>query len=458
MSRKILLLVAVLAIAFTGITFAAVENIKVSGDITMQAITRDLSLGGTSAKSAVYRNGATVADSEDYMLSQIRLRFDADLTENVSAVVRLINERPWGSQTSDNGNSTDIDLDLGYIQLKEVLYQPLTLIIGRQNLYYGNGLIVGDPDTSQASDSALYGQDLSLRKSFDAVRAILDFSPYTIDIIYAKIHEGNLNQNDDQDLMGFNLAYDWASYNGVTELYFFYKNKANYALGVEDPKNETFVIGSRVQASPNDHWTLGLEGAYQFGDAQIDTDNNGTLDGHAHLSAWAAQAIAEYKFLNKYKAKTRLAYTFLSGDDPSSNNYNGWDPMFEDQVPAEIINILGANTNAHLIQLSGSFMPREDITLGALYCHAQLAESSTRGAGVTNTWYSPNVGFASGNTYVIDNGDRSFGDEIDVYALYDYTEDVQFKLTGAWFIPGDFFASQNDDVAYSIRGMVSVNF
>src|SRR3989338_4417390 len=218
MSRKLIVAMALVSVALLGTAFAAVENIKVSGDINMQALTRDLSLGGDDPDAdGVTADGYAPRDSEDFLFSQTRLRFDADLTEGVSAVIRLLNEKEWGTEDSSTGD--DIDLDLAYVELKEFFYEPLTLIVGRQNLRYGNGLIVGDPDTNQitASGDAAFG-DLSLRKSFDAIRAIMDFSPYTIDLVFAKIDENTTNIRDDETLFGVNIAYDWSSYDGITEL------------------------------------------------------------------------------------------------------------------------------------------------------------------------------------------------------------------------------------------------
>ena len=182
---KRLLLIAVISFALMGTASAAVENIKVSGDITAQGILRDLTLGSDSTDQI-----------EEFLFSQVRLRFDADLTEGVSAVIRFINERVWGEEDW-YADDTDIDLDLAYIELKEFLYEPLTMIIGRQNLRYGNALIIGDPDTnmkiakgwgsdflSNATSPDYFG-DLSKRKSFDAIRSIIDYSPWTIDIIQA---------------------------------------------------------------------------------------------------------------------------------------------------------------------------------------------------------------------------------------------------------------------------------
>ncbi|MBD3245864.1 MAG: hypothetical protein GF333_02515 [Candidatus Omnitrophica bacterium] len=440
MSRKIIALTAVFCFAVIGAGFAAVENIKVSGDVTAQAVIRDLSQGSEQA---------TTNDAEDFLFSQIRLRFDADLTENVSAVVGLINERLWGAETSAD---TDIDLDLGYVELKEFLYQPLTLTVGRQRLMYGNGLILADPDTNQGASAAVPAAfaDLSMRKSFDSIKAVLDYAPYTIDIIYAQVAENNTDMIDDISVLGTNVAYQWADYNGITEGYFFAVWGRN---NIQDEENQdkTYVFGARTQWDPNDKLTVGLEGAYQFGDA---SRTNIPDTGDQHLEAYAAQVGGEYKFLDEYNSKLGLSYTFLSGDnDADDGDYNGWDPLFENQTPAEIINLLTANTNAHFIQVTGSMMPREDITLGLVYAHALLAEKYNGGST-----YQPSMGPANGNTYTVDRNDNHFGDEIDLYAVYDYTEDVQLKLKGALFMPGSFFAEESDNTSYSIRGAMSVLF
>lgn len=459
MGKKLLVGVAVLSFALLGSAFAEVENIKVSGDITTEAVTRDLALGSVGACSDHNDN--------QFLFSQIRLRIDADLTENVSGVIRLINERLWGDEdygVSSGGADTNVDVDLAYIQLGQFLYEPLTLIVGRQNLRYGSGLVVGDPDTNQtASTTEVPGiiSDLSLRKSFDAIRAILDYSPYTLDIIFAKVFEGATNFNDDVTLVGANLAYTWGSYNGVTEGYFFSaNNRVNVAGAVVpgaasvDSNSKTYTVGARTQFDPTDKLTLSAEGAYQFGDWRD------TAATHRHLSAYAALIGGEYRFLNDYNAKVGLGYTYLSGDDDMGNDANNaWDPLFEDQALAEIINILFTNSNTQAIKLTGSYMPREDITLGLVYVRAWLAENLTTTTGTpVGTTFVPAVGPALGQTYMIDRNEKDIGDEIDVYAIYDYTEDVQLKLSGAWFVPGSLFTSANNNTAYSVRGGVSVSF
>ena len=61
-------------------------------------------------------------------------------------------------------------------------------------------------------------------------------------------------------------------------------------------------------------------------------------------------------------------------------------------------------------------------------------------------------------------GDDDAGDELDVQALYDYTEDVQFGLLGAWFFPGDYYdgapsgPARGDATAWELVGDVTVKF
>ena len=436
MGKKILLLLVLFSVALVGTTYAAVENIKVSGDINSEAVVRDINLGVA---------GVVGVDNDDqFAFTQIRLRFDADLTEGVSAVVGLINERVWGQESVAN---TDLDLDLAYVELKEFLYEQVSLTIGRQNLRYGNGLIIGDPDTNKTSalNSTTIGGCSSLRKSFDAVKAAFDYAPFVIDLVYAKIAENTLDMNDDVTLFGVNVSYVWDSYNGITEAYLFGSDKApgnsNAAI---DSKSNVYVIGARNQLDLNDNLGLGLELAYQFGEYRANATR------HPDLDAYAIQANAEYKVLNDYDAKFGLQYTYLSGDDSTSDDYNAWNPLFEDQTPGEILNILFGNTNMQYLKASVSAVPREDVTVGVNYTYARLAEKIAT--------LPLSVGPATGNTYAINADKRDIGQEIDLVGVFDYTEDVQIKLAGGLFLPGHLFDKANDNSGYSVRAGINVDF
>ncbi|MFA5431023.1 MAG: hypothetical protein WC329_07690, partial [Candidatus Omnitrophota bacterium] len=69
--------------------YAEVQNVKVGGDITVLGVARsnfDLSNGGTGDKDN---------DQGSFFATQTRVRLDSDLTDNVTATLRLINERIW---------------------------------------------------------------------------------------------------------------------------------------------------------------------------------------------------------------------------------------------------------------------------------------------------------------------------------------------------------------------------
>jgi hypothetical protein len=443
MGKKILIIAGVLLISIPA--FAAVQNVKVSGDISTYGVyqqNRDLT-----------DTVATGGDqNEGFFATITRLRVDADLTDNVAATIRLSNERDWEASTSAN---TDVDLDLANITLKELFYSPLTLIIGRQDLRYGNALIVGDPDTNaqDPADSSLsQAEFLSKRKAFDAIRAILDYDPWTIDLVMAKIQETFGDKiNEDETLYGINAAYKFSQYDAEAEGYFFVRNGDADA---STPVSDAYVIGARGSLVPVEGLTLAGELAYQFGDYGVPGGTSPSRD----LAAWAADVSGSYTWNTDYQPTIKLAYCYRSGEESgNSGDYEAWLPLYEDQTNGLIADYLfsgvnnGVNSNANIINLGGSIKPIEDLTLGIDWYHYILDEKFAAGGTLTP------VGGNSGNSYIMKNDDN-LGDEIDLTATYDYSEDVQFGLQAGWFLPGDAFSNSNDDDALEVIGSVTVSF
>ena len=148
-------------------------------------------------------------DKSNYM-STTRVNITADLTDDVSAQVMLANERDWSGTVETNGNASDggnFTVWASNVTLSNFLYSPLTVIVGRQPLRLGNAFVVGDPDTNIASSITLANPDLSMNRSFDAIRAILDYNPLTLNLIIAKVDENEVEASDDQDLYGINATY-----------------------------------------------------------------------------------------------------------------------------------------------------------------------------------------------------------------------------------------------------------
>ena len=135
--RKLgVLLVALITAAMAAPAFAEVQNVKVRGDISVRGIWRNnFDLTNDGQWGAV-----GTSDSQKFIFSTIGVNLAADLTDNVSADVRLSNQRDWGANTATNN---DVQIARAYVTMKELLYSPLTVKIGRQPLWFGKGFIVG---------------------------------------------------------------------------------------------------------------------------------------------------------------------------------------------------------------------------------------------------------------------------------------------------------------------------
>jgi len=482
--RLIIILALVLVASFTCAAYAEVQNVKVSGDITAYGIIRNQfgfmkagartnsSVGGTGTDSANPKNEAALA-------SVVRVRVDADLTDNVSATVRLLNERYWGGENNTitvgrsfgtgetNSNNTTINLDLAYVTLREFLYSPLTMTVGRQELHFGNDMIVGAVNTNMLTNatSGFYGgdEDLSARKSFDALRATLDYNPLVVDMLFAKITEDKINDNDDQNLMGVNAKYDFGRKNTTLEGYYW----ANYRgrktnvgpFNGQSKADVVNVVGGLLKSMPIENLSASLEFAYQFGQL-YDTTNLKKVS----RKAFAAEAGLNYRMPKmKYTPSfTVLGAWFTGAKSPTyagssvgtstmDHPYTGWDPMFENQKYGDIVNSLLPQSNVRLVGGMASMKPMDDITLQGEYYAYWWDRKFPNGLATLSS------GSTRGYAYRMNNK-RFAGQEIDLKATYDYTEDVQISLLGGVLLPGNSFDETNRAPASEVIGSMKVTF
>lgn len=457
MNRRLILICAVIMIAMAIPAFAAVQNVKVSGDIDAYGISRnnfDLGrkISGTTGGK----------DNSGVFMSQVRLRVDADLTDNVSSTIRLLNERDWDQEVT---NSSAVDLDLAYVTLKEMLYSPLTIVVGRQPLRYGNALIIGDPDTNRITndaDTTILNQDLSVRKAFDAVKAVLNYDPLTIDVFYSLIDENTKlgggvgpEEKDDVNLYGVNANYKVGdAFDSTIEGYFFYKE--DQKKRATDNGDTISVPGVKISTNPIKGLNLQAEQAWQFGSKLMQLSSGAYTTLHRKREAMATQILATYALqldsLMKYSPVIGAMFTRFSGDKNAADTgggrgeYKAWDPMFEDQGTGTIYNVLFQTTNTKVANGNVSVKPIEDLTAKLDWTGIWLDKELN-----ISRWGNGNADLFS--LYQINNGSitpwmregKTFlGQEIDANLTYDYTEDVQLGLMGGVFIPGKAFNKTDD--------------
>ncbi|MFH1594087.1 MAG: alginate export family protein [Candidatus Omnitrophota bacterium] len=433
-------------------------------------------------------------------MTTTELQIDADLTDNVSAVVRLFNQRDWNVQASTaanmaaapvanvtpiiaalragtNADEFDIGVDLAYIELKEFLYSPLTLKIGRQDLWYGKGFIVGanlrDPH------GTVNAAEYTAISSFDAVRAILDYDPWTIDSVFALILENDIGSKDDEALLGTNVGYIFDVYNAEAEAYWFNKQDRSTvpARNVKE-HNNIHTVGLRGSADPIENWTIAAEGAYQFGDFVGFRDQLETRD----RSAYALDINAECRHFRDgyaWKPVVGTEYILYSGnqneDRQNLNNavgqYEGWDMMYRGKFDTAYREFVGtfnvthqgllarqldyielfedaSVTNQHQVAAYGSLAPTDSLTIDGRLSFFWQQYARTIPQQMLNPGGLP--GDDKRNEYL--------GSEIDISLTWDYTEDVSFGLLTAWFFPGAHYADCSDDTATDVVGTVKLSF
>ena len=422
MKRLLTLCIMLTAVALiTAPAFAEVQNVKVSGDVNSAGVYRN----SYDLMSDNQASNANINDN-NFLFTQARVRIDADLTDNVSATVRFLTEYDWNTSANTSSSADNVDLDLANVTLKEVFYQPLTVTVGRQELKYGNGFVIGDPDTNATSaDVDLTAQDLSLRKSFDAVKAVLDYNPLTVDVFYAKINETNTTAND-VDLYGINAAYDIGSYSSEVEAYcFLSKNDVSTApTTATNSGNEIYTIGLRGSISPIDSLNLSGEVALQTGD--YDSESATKRDQKAN----AYQLTGDYTCpdvtipgvnIALKSPMLKLGWTHYSGGEVgNSGDYEAWIPLYEDQTHGIVANYIlggvngGQNSNADILNVGGSVSPLEDLTLSVDFYKFWLDEKL-----VAQNNQQASQGTALGWTNLTESkyymhADDDLGEELDV--------------------------------------------
>lgn len=453
---------------------AEVQNIKVGGDIQVYAVTED----DLDLDSSGISTGDTPVGEGEYITSYARLYLSADLTDNVAAYIRLLSERDWGDDATalgtaapnagvlnPNANRTDLDveLDLAYVTFKDVLGYPLTLTIGRQELFYGEGFLIADGEVNSYDGSFEY----DLKKSFDAIKASFDLKPFTLDLFTAKFIEG-VTSNTDADLYGVNLTYD-------------YLDQATFDVGFfatsYHPELVTNVITGTANAADDDLYAISFRGEGEplpqlipglFVKGELVYEWGDKLEGttQSDRDAWGGYGGLEYllDFYMEPYIKTNLV--IMTGDKTyGDSKYQKFEPLFSGEVYGLIANdrdLLGLNevTRASRSDLTGEAITNMRIfSLGG-------GIKPTESTKIDFTWYSYDVQ----NKWVNASGD-GFGDEIDITFDYDYTEDVRLGLTIAVFNPegnelaldrtkeGISATSPNrDDTATQVVGSLKVSF
>ncbi len=459
MSKKILMiLTAVLLVGMTVPAFAAVQNVKVGGDITIRGIYRSDFDFVKNATAPGFK------DTSGWLMTTTRIYVTSELTDGVAAVVRFINERDWGVPNivpKVFNNDTAIDLDLAYIKLSDLLVPGLTATIGRQEILLGEGFIVGNSNAASINGTTagpfpipipggpvfnIMAGDYTAKKSFDAIR--LDYEvatvPLTLTGFVAKVMEtyafntvvaGTNNVGIDVDLYGINANYQLAT--AEIEGYFVDLKNSHATKNVAlDMDYQTW--GARLA-----HNVAAIPGLSYRGEIAIQQGVNpvaGASGVDEKNEAMAGYIGGAYAFQDiTWEPKIGVTYNYFSGDDKTNapglawdDKNNAWTPIFPDGMADRIgaigtaligaapgiVPVLGIPNVAGLqvLKLNGSIQPTEKLNISLAWFNSTLA---TKISGIAPF------------------DKKDLGNEFDLGLTYAYSEDVTMGLLFAYFVRGD---------------------
>ena len=437
---------------------AEVQNVKVGGDVTVLALHR---------RNMDLKDNNGALDRENYLMTTTGLNVGADLTENVSAFVRVANERDWTNQGISGETGSDIDLSQAYVTFKELFYAPLTVKVGAQPIVWGRGFVLGGnllPSVLSTVGSggdrngSITSNEFTDFTSFDAIRATLDLGgaaqigiPLTVDYVYIKLNENLVRSADDVNLQGINLSTHLDPMDSELEAYYLNKRDRSFTAEVHNHSGTVNTWGIRGSMKPVDGGLFWGELALQHGDRAVDMDGASTTVGPGSgQQGWAADFGLEYTLKDvRTTPKFGGEWIFYSGKNIEEGSVpgagQGWDPIAPSYFPTVIrsyqtrstvgglypvaeTGITSAFTNQHQFALYGGLKPIDDLKLDSRL-----------------SWFVMPVA-ALLPTAPAGNSERKgfLGTEWDTWLTYNYTDDVQFGVTYGLFLPGAAFREGGD--------------
>jgi hypothetical protein len=401
MLKKLMIALAVVAMAIPA--FAAVESIQVGGDMDVKGMYR---------KSFEF-DGDSDPWTFTYMSTRVWVK--AELTDSITAMVRLINERDFGNDYLREIEGSVL-LDLAYVKVANLMTPGLDLTVGRQEIKLGEGLVVGSRYRSMdyiGADIGTAAIDQGKQKAFDAIRVDYNFPMADLGLtaFKAKILETY------GDIFGIGLPIEDLDLYGVAAKYngeMFSLEPYVVYVRMEDAI-DLYTWGARVGLSPMESLSFKAEFAKQFGDAD--------LLGGADFSGWAVIVGADFAMDSEMAPTLSAAYNRFTGQD-SATDIDAWIPVFPSDVASRVGKIaypavfgLGEGiflslpaSGLQVFKLGGSIKPVESVMLGLNWFHLRGLETPV---------------------------DEVLGNEVDFCINYQYTEDLSFGLDLGILFVGD---------------------
>jgi hypothetical protein len=367
------------------------------------------------------------ADSSAYMRLRTSLGGQWRPADQWEVNLRLTNEnRYYLAPKSDpklkkNFAFNEVFVDQLDVKWKNPGRLPLTVTLGRQDLMLGEGFLIFDGGPLDGSRSAYFN---ALRldyagKNKNNLTFFFMRQPKT-DTLLPRLNDVNQALLE-QEEQGIGFYYSGQVKKTSLEAYLFRKDTFKTDLL---PAGAIHVAGGRMVHPFSDKLSLAAEGAVELGTRGEDQRTG--LGGYFHL---------DYKSAWRFPlpAQLTLGGIYLSGDDPLTARYEGWDPAFSRWPKwSDSFVYLQAKESrvadwSNFISMYASlvFEPTEKVKLSLAWHHLLAAEKTLPTALLSGTG-------------------RGRGELLIMKINYEISKNLAGRLIWENFSPGNFYASGAD--------------
>lgn len=223
---------------------------------------------------------------------------------------------------------TEIILDNLYLSVDELPLVPVSLRVGRQDLVRGEGFVLFDGGPMDGSRS-IYQNAILIGLAGEKVR----MPGYQIDLFairnlardhYVLSSDGERPLREkDETAFGSYLKRKESFLSGSSESYYIYRSETN-GNAQSPPDTRIHTLGQRLTGKLPYEFDFTAEGAYQFGSLN-DYQSREKL---ADASGYGGYLNLKRSFFMMLRPTLSGGFALYSGDDPKSESYEGWNPVF----------------------------------------------------------------------------------------------------------------------------------
>jgi hypothetical protein len=287
-----------------------------------KTLIKQVSLGGQIRIRDEYRyptgyvSSGAMSPSDDTILTRIRLNLKFSVTDDIEVFVQPQDQRTWGQELVVLSDNKNFDLHQGFVEIRNLFSEPLSIKAGRMELSYGDQRLVSPLDWS------------NFGRAWDGAKIRYAPKDWWIEAFFSVLNDPLApavfnGGGRDQDFLGLYFSYIGLA-DHEFDLYYFgrewHDGSLTGTIAGEVPGSGNLAdrtIGARIKGK-----ALGLdytaEAMYQSGLYSAD-----------RINAYAYAGTLGYTFDISWKPRLGIEYDFASGDqNPTDGRRNTFDPLF----------------------------------------------------------------------------------------------------------------------------------